>query len=1248
MSRPPARRGARLLATAGLSLALLPAGAASALSTSASGPAPTRAAHAAHTVTLITGDKVTVTDLGSGQKTVAVERPDDATGAVHTQTSGGRITVVPDEAQPYLQAGELDPRLFDVTALIKQGLDDRSADGLPLIVTYTKGSRAATPRGTERVRDLPSVRGAAVEAGRSGRFWHAIAPGAASQAESGAASPGARSATSGTARFGDGVAKIWLDGRVNAEMADSNAQIGTPEAWQAGLTGKGVKVAVLDTGVDATHPDLKDRIGETKSFIDGQEVADRNGHGTHVTSTVGGSGAGSDGKERGVAPDATLAVGKVLSDQGSGSESQIIAGMEWAAKDVKARIVSMSLGSAQGTDGTDPMSQAVDTLSKDTGALFVIAAGNSGAAGTIGAPGAADAALTVGAVDSADKAASFTSKGPRAGDNALKPDLSAPGVNILAARSQLVSGSGLYTTKSGTSMATPHVAGAAALLAQKHPDWTGAQLKDALMSTSKQLDASAYALGAGRVDVPSTIAAQITATGSADLGFYSWPYDADKPVTKTLTYTNSSDQPIELNLSAQGTPVGTVTLADSTLTVPAHGSAQTIVTGDGSGAPVGTTSGQIVAKSGDTVVAHTAFGLVKEDERYTLTVHVKDRDGAPVAARLGMQKLAKGASPFPAAVDASGTVKLRLQPGTYSIDSFLDVRGSHGKDSLGLGFLSDPDVTLDRDREVTLDGRTLREVRADVDRRTETRQLVMKFNRAANGASYTDSVQVPLKYDSVFAAPTKRPADGIFEYRTVWRLGKPRLDTEADGTRLRETVAQPGSALFTGRRTLRVVDAGAGGTADYAGKDMRGNAVVVHRTDATTPAQLAQNAQDAGAKALFVTDDTPGRLMASFAAADGSARPLSIATVDTADAARLLAAARHNEPIQLTGTEYTPYVYDLTDAHPGAIPAADLTYRPGSGQLAELNTRFHAPKAADGSEFRYLISDTFPIGTGLREKVRFPAERTDYVSTGAGDRWHETVTNGPDAIEERSGLVTYMGGSHTKLDWFKPVWHPWLGTGLGWGQQRRGNSIQFNTPGWGDSGPDHTGLGDVWGQHSLTQVTALYANGTLLNRLTGPGVTYPNADPGEHTYKVVTDTTLDPDVWGLASKGHSEWTFKSARTPDDQWTYLPLLNLGFDVETDLHGDVRAGQRLDIGLSAEYVKGAASTGTIGGGSLEVSYDDGETWTAVHLDPSSGGSASWKGALRVPDGAHSLSLRASASDDRGSSVRQEVVRAVGVTK
>ncbi|WP_426363720.1 S8 family serine peptidase [Streptomyces sp. E-08] len=1220
----PFDRGRAALIAAGVSLVMLSAGqTASAANTAPTVPDTFRASATSTTVTLVTGDRVTLTELGDGNRTVTVDRAKGATGAIRTRTANGRVTVVPDEARPYLDSGALDPRLFDVTGLVEQGITGE----LPLIVSYGgKGARtAAAPRGAETVRALPSIGGAAVTATDPAAFWQ----GFTARGTARAAAPG----------------KVWLDGRVKAAMAESNAQIGTPKAWEAGLTGKGVKVAVLDTGADLGHPDLAGRISETKSFIEGQEVADRGGHGTHVTSTVGGSGAASDGKEKGVAPGATLAVGKVLSDQGSGTESQIIAGMEWAAKDIDAKIVSMSLGSSEPSDGTDPMAQAVNTLSAETGALFVIAAGNSGYPGSIGSPGAADSALTVGAVDSADRAAYFTSQGPRYGDQALKPDVSAPGVDILAARSQLVAGSGLYTTMSGTSMATPHVAGVAALLAEKHPDWTGAQLKNALMSSSKTLDATSYELGAGRVDVAAAIAADVTATGSADLGFTSWPYEESKPVTRTVTYTNSSDAPVELNLAVEGMPAGVAALADTALTVPAHGSASTTVTGDGTKAPVGQSSGRITATVGGAPVAHTALGLVKEEERYTLTVHVKDRDGAATPAYLGVQQLTQGVDPFPATVGESGTLELRLKPGTYTVDTFLDVRGSHGKDSLGLGFLTAPEITLDRDREITLDGRQLREIRAEVEKRTETRQLLMEFDRKANGASYGGAVQVPPMYDSVFAAPTRKPATGTFEYRTVWRLGKPMMEASVDGTRLSDVTPQAGATLLEGGHRLGLVDAGTGTPAEYTGKNVTGKAVLVRLTEGADPKQLAQNAQDAGAEALFVTDDQPGRLMKFFGTADYEDRPLAVATVNTADAQRLATAAARGKRVDLTGTRFTPYTYDLSEGHPGAI-GKDLVFRPGKDELATIDSTFRMPTRRKelGGEFRYSITDTFRIGFGFKEWIAFPAERTDYVSTGTGQRWHESVDLG-DSLEQRGGQSVYQGGSRTDLDWFGPVWHPWLGTGLGWGQQRTGNDLRFNTPGWGDSGTDHTGFGNVWSDDTMTQYTEVYVNGVRVDRKKSSGAYAWDAPAEEATYKVVTDTALDADRWRLGTKGHSEWTFRSAETPSDKVTYLPMLNLGLDVDTDLNGDVRAGGKLPVGISAEYVKGAAGTGTIGTGTLEVSYDEGATWTKVALKKSSHG-ASWTGELRIPKGAGSVSLRAGASDDRGGSVTQELIRAVGV--
>jgi subtilisin family serine protease len=217
----------------------------------------------------------------------------------------------------------------------------------------------------------------------------------------------------------------------------------------------------------------------------------------------------------------------------------------------------MSLGSTEPYDRTDIESVAVNQLTAETGTLFVIAAGNSGCEGCIGTPGAADAAITVGAVDGNDQLADFSSKGPRYGVYGLKPDVVAPGVGILAAKMGGDADSGWYQEMDGTSMATPHVAGVAALLLQEHPDWKAPQVKDAIMSTALPLpDYTAYQVGAGRVSVPAAVAATVTATGSQYFGIFAWPHAGDADVDRTVTWTNTGDTDVTLHLTESAREAG--------------------------------------------------------------------------------------------------------------------------------------------------------------------------------------------------------------------------------------------------------------------------------------------------------------------------------------------------------------------------------------------------------------------------------------------------------------------------------------------------------------------------------------------------------------------------------------------------------------------------------------------------------------------------------------------------------------------
>lgn len=300
----------------------------------------------------------------------------------------------------------------------------------------------------------------------------------------------------------DDVEIIWLDGRVTALLDASVPLIHAPQVWQTGYTGRGVIVAVVDTGVDPTHPDLAGRVVKMVDFI-GEGNEDQNGHGTHVAGILGGSGVASGGRYRGVAPECTLYSAKVLGSDGTGTFSTVMSGIEWAVQQ-GAHVINLSLGAPDNCDGTDAMSVMCDAA-VEAGVVVCVAAGNSGPTpGSIGSPACAHKVITIGATDKADAIAEFSSRGPTL-DGRIKPDVCFPGVQIVAARaSRGHLGTPIdeyYTVLSGTSMATPHAAGACALLKQANPNATPQHIKDALMNSAKNLGLDAHTQGKGRGDV---------------------------------------------------------------------------------------------------------------------------------------------------------------------------------------------------------------------------------------------------------------------------------------------------------------------------------------------------------------------------------------------------------------------------------------------------------------------------------------------------------------------------------------------------------------------------------------------------------------------------------------------------------------------------------------------------------------------------------------------------------------------------
>ncbi len=339
------------------------------------------------------------------------------------------------------------------------------------------------------------------------------------------------------------VKRIELDRVAKVNLDTSAAEIKAPDVWPLfdsknnSLTGVGQVIAIIDTGVDYTIPDLGGCIGPNCKVISGYNFVGNNsnpmddqGHGTHVAATAAGKGVAANGTQLwGVAPDAKIIAYKVCDSGGSCSYSAIISAIQASIDPNKdgntadhVNVGSMSLGGPGNPD--DSLSLAVDNATL-AGVVYTVAAGNSGpSASTIGSPGASRSAITVAAACKASDIgktgycagpiASFSSRGPVIwnGVDTKKPDIAAPGVFICAARwaNAFAGAPTCFDDKhiriSGTSMATPHMAGAAALLLQSNPALTPSQVKQILKSNAVGLTGQTYNdQGDGEVNLKAAI-----------------------------------------------------------------------------------------------------------------------------------------------------------------------------------------------------------------------------------------------------------------------------------------------------------------------------------------------------------------------------------------------------------------------------------------------------------------------------------------------------------------------------------------------------------------------------------------------------------------------------------------------------------------------------------------------------------------------------------------------------------------------
>lgn len=394
------------------------------------------------------------------------------------------------------------------------------------------------------------------------------------------------------------VRTVHHEKEVTTQLFRNPARISVPAARSAhGVSGKGVRIGIIDSGIDYMHPALGGGFGPGSRVTGGYDLVnddadpmDDHGHGTHVAGIVAANGD----SIKGIAPGAVLLAYKVLDARGRGKEGDIIGAIERALDPDgdgdpadRVHILNLSLGSEFG-DPDDAASRAVDNAVR-LGVTVVVAAGNAGAYApvqgkednyyytgmeTIGSPGTARLALTVGASDAADRLAAFSSKGPNRAGFGIKPDVLAPGDEITS----LAPGGGL-AVKSGTSMAAPMVAGIAALLLERAPSMNPAEVRSAIMNTALDLGLPAMKQGAGRVDASRTLGTWTSITP------HHLSFGLDDPAvglwsrTETLMVHNRNDIGQEYAVSTTGNRAGiTVAVSPPSITIPAGTEAPVFVT----------------------------------------------------------------------------------------------------------------------------------------------------------------------------------------------------------------------------------------------------------------------------------------------------------------------------------------------------------------------------------------------------------------------------------------------------------------------------------------------------------------------------------------------------------------------------------------------------------------------------------------------------------------------------------------------